>query len=109
MKNLDLLCNSIWNELPYLVYDDEFEQFDEGSGFRLTHKMKIPEPPSLNDVLKWHSSKDRNKYSHFEVSKGIGYFVIYDSDESYVINWDLSKGLLHEQSDELIDWLSDLI
>lgn len=106
---LDKVCGSIWNEIPSLVYDDEFEQYDEASGFRLTHKTKIPEPPKLNDVLKWHSSNGRDKYSHFEVSKGEAYFSIYDGEESYSIVWDLSKLHLHEQSNDLIEWLADLV
>jgi len=106
---LDKVCGSIWNEIPSLVYDDEFEQYDEASGFRLTHKTKIPEPPALNDVLKWHSSNGRDKYSHFEVSKGEAYFSIYDGEESDSIVWDLSKLHLHEQSNELIEWLADLV
>jgi len=106
---LDKVCVSIWNEIPTLVYDDEFEQYDEASGFRLTHKTKIPEPPALNDVLKWHSSNGRDKYSHFEVSKGEAYFSIYDGEESDSIVWDLSKTYLHEQSNELIEWLAELV
>lgn len=105
---LDKVCGSIYNEIPSLVYDDEFEQFDEGSGFRLVHKTVVPEPPKLNDVLKWHSN-GRDKYSHFEVSKGEGYFSIYDGEESYSIVWDLSKVFLHEQSNELIEWLAELV
>jgi hypothetical protein len=64
--------------------------------------------PSLNDVLKWHSSNGRDKYSHFEVSKGEAYFSIYDSEETYIIAWDLSFCFLENQSQELIDWLSEL-
>ena len=105
---LDKICGSIWNETPSLIYDDEFDQYDESSGIRLTHKTKIPEPPKLNDVLKWHSSNGRDKYSHFEVSKGEAYFSIYDGEEIDSIVWDLSKIYLHEQSNELIEWLAAL-
>lgn len=106
---LDNVCGSIWNEIPSLVYDDEFELYDEASGFRITHKTKVPEPPMLNHVLKWHSSNGRDKYSHFEVSKGEARFLIYDGEEGYSIVWDLSKLHLHEQSDELIEWLAELV
>ena len=106
---LDKVCGSIYNEIPSLVYDDEFEQYDEGSGFRITEKTVGCEPPKLNDVLKWHSSNGRDKYSHFEVSKGEAYFSIYDGKESESIIWDLSKIHLHEQSNELIEWLADLV
>jgi hypothetical protein len=30
----------------------------------------IPEPPQLNHVLKWYTSHERNRYSHFEVMFG---------------------------------------
>ena len=106
---LDKVCGSIYNEIPSLVYDDEFEQYDEGSGFRITEKTVGCEPPKLNDVLKWHSSNGRDKHSHFEVSKGEAYFSIYDGEESESIIWDLSKVHLHEQSNELIEWLADLV
>jgi len=67
------------------------------------------EAPMLTDVLKWHSSDGRNKYSHFEVSKGEAYFYIYDGEESSTINWNLSFISLETQSGELIEWLSELI
>lgn len=108
-SSLDILHASIWNETPSLIYEDEFEQFDEGSGLRLTHKQVIPEPPMLNDILKWHSLNGRNKYSHFEVIKGEGNFCIYEGEELERIIWDLSKPCLKDQSNELIDWLAELI
>ena len=67
------------------------------------------ENPLLTDVLKWHSSNDRDKYSHFEVSKGVAYFSIYDGEEHDSLFWDLSKNVLENQSEELINWLSELI
>ena len=63
----------------------------------------------LNDVLAWHSSKGRNKYSHFEVSKEGSYFSIYDGEESETIVWDLKKPYLRDQSSELLEWLENLI
>ena len=63
----------------------------------------------LNDVLEWHSLNGRCKYSHFEVSKGEAYFSIYDGEENESINWDLSKLKLSDQSEELINFLHDLI
>jgi hypothetical protein len=106
---LDNICGSIYNEIHSLVYDDEFEQYDEASGFRITKKTVACEPPKLNDVLKWHSSNGRDKYSHFEVSKGEAYFLIYNGEETESVIWDLSKVNLHEQSNELIEWLADLV
>ena len=69
----------------------------------------IGHEPLLNDVLEWHSLNGRCKYSHFEVSKGEAYFSIYDGEENESINWDLSKLKLSDQSEELIDFLHDLI
>jgi hypothetical protein len=43
------------------------------------------------------------------VSKGEAYFSIYDGEESDSITWDLSKMHLHEQSNELIEWLAELV
>ena len=63
----------------------------------------------LNDVLKWHSLNGRDKYSHFEVSKGEAYFSIYDGEETESIVWDLSKSNLKDQSKDLIDFLSELL
>jgi hypothetical protein len=63
----------------------------------------------LNDVLKWHSSNGRDKYSHFEVSKGEAYFSIYDGEETESLVWDLSKPFLKDQSNELLEWLADLL
>lgn len=108
-SSLDLLHGSIWNETPSLIYEDENELFDEGSGYRKIEKMLIPDPPQLNDVLKWHSSKGRDKYSHFEVNNGEGYFSIYDGEETESIAWDLSKPRLLDQSEELISWLAELL
>jgi hypothetical protein len=62
----------------------------------------------LNDVLLWHSYKNRNKYSHFKVSNGIGYFSIYYGEDNYTIDWDLSKLYLYQQSEEIIQWLASL-
>ena len=67
------------------------------------------ETPFLNYVLQWHSKEGRNKYSHFEVSNGKGYFSIYDGEEKDSLLWDLNYTTLSAQSEELIEWLSSLI
>lgn len=67
------------------------------------------ENPQLTDVLKWHSSNGRDKYSHFKVSEGQAYFSIYDGEEHDSIVWDLNFPALTFQSKELIEWLSDLV
>lgn len=63
----------------------------------------------LDNVLSWHSQNGRNKYSHFEVSNFEAYFSIYDGEERADILWNLSKRLLKDQSEELIEWLTELI
>jgi len=108
-QNLKILFNSIYKEIPSLVYSDELENHDEQNGFILKNDLIIPESPMLNHVLKWHSLGGRDKYSHFEVSKGEAYFSIYDGEEVESILWDLSKMYLHEQSDELLNWLLELV
>jgi len=65
--------------------------------------------PTLSQVLKWHSSDGRDKYSHFEVSKDEAYFSVYDGEESDSIVWNLTFEELENQSDEIIEWLAELI
>lgn len=65
--------------------------------------------PTLSQVLKWHSSNGRDKYSHFEVSNGEAYFSIYDGEEIESIIWDLNFNDLQNQSEELKKWLIELI
>ena len=107
--NLNKVCNSIYNEIPNLVYEDYFEQHDENSRLSITDKTVCCEPPQLNDVLKWHSSNGRDKYSHFEVSEGEAYFSLYDGKDKDDLVWDLSSCYLHKQSNELIEWLAELV
>ena len=64
---------------------------------------------TLSDVLLWHSSNSRDKYSHFGVFKGEGYFSLYDSEITYTITWDLTKSKLSEQSEKIIEFLNNLI
>ena len=63
----------------------------------------------LTGILKWHSLKHRNKHSHFEVFRGMGTFVIYDSENVETVNWNLTFMSLSNQSDELINFLYGLI
>ena len=65
--------------------------------------------PTLAQVLKWHSSNGRDKYSHFEVSEGEAYFSIYDGKGSGSIVWNLNFDELENQSEQLIEWLAELI
>ena len=89
--NLTKLEYSILKELPHLG------------------DLEVGRKVMLNDVLGWHSSKGRDKYSHFEVSKEEAYFSIYDGEESESIVWDLKKPYLIDQSSELLEWLENLI
>lgn len=68
----------------------------------------VGKPIMLNDVLLWHSLNGRDKYSHFEVSKGEAYFSIYDGEETESIIWNLNSPYLSEQSEELIKFLNEL-
>ena len=69
----------------------------------------IGKEPMLNDVLAWHCTEGRNKYSRFEAVKSEGYFFIYDGEETYSVSWNLQKPYLKDQSVELIDFLYSLI
>lgn len=98
-----------WGKMVFSIYG-----FDEKDGnprdcyFPKDLKL-LGKAIMLNDVLKWHSYNGRDKYSHFEISKGEAYFSIYDGEEAESIIWDLSKPLLKDQSQELISWLADLL
>lgn len=106
LEKLEKLNNSILHAIPELIYDDGVININEN---RIETKFKIPEHIRLNDVIKWHSLNNRNKYSHFEVIKGKAYFQIYEGELTESIEWDLSKSKLEDQSEELIDWLVELI
>ena len=98
-----------WGNMVYSIYG-----FDEKDGsprdcyYPKDLKM-IGKNIMLNDVLKWHSMNDRKKYSHFEVTKNDAYFVVYDSEETYMVFWDLSKPFLKDQSNDLLEWLASLL
>lgn len=97
MKELE---NKIRESLPRLKEVDHF--FGDGVLLIEEHPIK------LNDVLEWHSKDGRDKYSHFEVSKGEAYFSIYDGEEVESIVWNLSSVFLADQSDELKEFLNGL-
>lgn len=63
----------------------------------------IGHEPLLNDVLEWI---DTNKCS---VSIRKDGFVFYRMDDLYIVDWDLSKSKLSDQSEQLINFLHDLI
>jgi len=63
----------------------------------------------LNDVLEWFRNKNvvNNRYVTISFTEREGFIRI---GEHYLIgDWDLSKNLLKDQSQELIDSLSELI
>lgn len=108
MKELEELTREIWNKLPRLIYEDEFELFDESNGYRQTEKLLIPEPPMLNDVLEWINDLTEDMANIN--SEGVIYFTNYWNNPSdKVSNWDLSKSYLKDQSPELIKFLHSLI
>jgi hypothetical protein len=98
-----------WGKMVYSIYG-----FDEKDGsprdcYYPRDLGLLGKNIMLNDVLKWHSSNGRDKYSHFEISKGEAYFSIYDGEETESLVWDLSKPFLKDQSNELLEWLADLL
>ena len=98
-----------WGKMVYSIYG-----FDEKTGSpRDCYYPKdlglAGKNIMLNDVLIWHSSNGRDKYSHFEVSKTEAYFCIYDGEEKESIIWDLSKPYLKDQSEDLINFLTELL
>jgi hypothetical protein len=109
MEKIDELLHSIWESVPQLVDTEEILDFDEGSGFRRSGIIRIPHPPQLNHVLTWWRLGERSKWSHFECGSSGCHFVVWDSEESYTVEWDLSKDLLTEQDPEVWDWLWELI
>lgn len=98
-KNIGFYTLGKFDEIDILTHEEFTDDIEYVFG----------KEPLLNDVLEWHSLNGRCKYSHFEVSKGEAYFSIYDGEENESINWDLSKLKLSDQSEELIDFLHDLI
>ncbi len=65
----------------------------------------------LNDVLEWHS-QIKNSNSHFQVNNGVGVFYSYPQSETEgerTIEVDLSKPYLKDQSEELINFLYELL
>ena len=63
----------------------------------------IGHEPLLNHVLEW---LDTNKCDFSIRKEG---FVFYRMDDLCMANWDLSKSKLSDQSEELINFLHDLI
>lgn len=78
-------------------------EFEELKDFEV-----IGQPIKLNDVLLWHSLDKRDKYSHFEVHNGEGYFCIYDGEGNESLVWTLSSFLLADQSEKLKVFLNSL-
>lgn len=73
---------------------------------------------TLSEVLFWHKA-NYSKYSHFEVLgdfdakinpyKAIGAFIDYSGEESVNYYWDLTKKYLHEQRQDTIEFLAELV
>ncbi|MEF9476764.1 hypothetical protein OWR28_02475 [Chryseobacterium sp. 1B4] len=110
MKELGELTREIWNKLPRLIYEDEFELFDESNGYRHTEKLLIPEPPMLNDVIDWLSFTAKSELV-IDFYGGIGE-VVCERGGYYISSlakWNLSEPYLKDQSPELINFLHSLI
>lgn len=102
------LVNSINSEVGNIKPIKEFYKVE--NNIFVKNGVFVYNLPNLSDVLLWHSkNKTRSKYSHFEVINGVGYFIIYDSDETYELEWNLKQPTIEKQSDSMIEWLYDII
>lgn len=107
-KKLLELVNSINSEVRNLRPVKSLKKID--GIFYTVDNIFLIGLPFLNHVLLWHSlNESRRKYSHFEVRRGIGYFVIYDNDETFELEWDLNQDTIDKQNNNLIDWLYSII
>lgn len=110
-SSLDLLHASIWNEIPTLIYDDEFELYDESNGFRVVDKQKVAEPPMLNDVLAFIKIK-REESINLKCSNIVKLFNVKEIGiiRNQVLDyWDLSKPYLKDQNEQVISCLAKLL
>ena len=103
---LHKLAASIYKDISNISHKHEFNGYDELDSIQ---KLFIRETIQLNNVLLWHSMNNRNKYSHFEIINGSGFFIDYDGDDTQTFIWDLTIPYLHEQSESLIEYLAELI
>jgi len=68
--------------------------------------LKKLEELLLNDVLNWFVRIKKPYYTHFKDS----YFYVYNHDDRInILNWNLEKPYLKDQSEELINFLYSLI
>jgi hypothetical protein len=110
-SSLDSLHGAIWNLIPTLIYDDEFELYDESNGFRITEKTKIADPPMLNDVLAFIKIK-RDESINIKCSNIVKSFNVKEIGiiRNQVLDyWDLSKPYLKDQNEQVISCLAKLL
>lgn len=110
-SSLDLLHGAICNLIPTLIYDDEFEQYDESNGFRIVEKNKLAEPPMLNDVLAFIKIK-REESMSLKCSNIVKLFNVKEIGiiKNQVLDyWDLSKPYLKDQNEQVISCLAKLL
>ena len=110
-SSLDLLHESIWKEIPSLIYEDEIELYDENSGFRQIDKMQIPEPPMLNNVLAFIKIK-REESINLKCSNIVKLFNVKEIAiiRNQVLDyWDLSKPYLKDQNEQVISCLAKFL
>lgn len=67
------------------------------------------EYPTLNVVLKWYSSNSRDQQSAFTVQSKSAYFADYSKKGRIIFYWNLQYNSLSVQSEELINFLYELI
>ncbi len=72
-----------------------------------TRSKIIGKEPMLNDVLEWlEKGKSANT---FNINSRGALFIEFSATNGYCGIWDLSKPYLHQQSEELINFLYELL
>ena len=74
----------------------------------LHESMGTPHP-MLNDVLRWYSDGKKDAQSNFMVKRNTAYFSDYSKKGRIDYVWDLEYMTINAQSDELIEFLHELI
>lgn len=87
----------------YHVYGFDIKEGLPRSNYYPRDLSLVGKDPVLSDILLWFKLQNY-KYAHFENN----YFCVYDSEETYKIEWNLTNHYLKEQSEELIDFLLEI-
>jgi len=106
------IVNSVFVDIGRSIslYTSYLHDENRGSSFSFFFDAKrykiVGHEPKLNDVLNWFVRIKKPYYAHFKDS----YFYVYNHDDTInILNWNLEKPYLKDQSAELIDFLYSLI